>query len=116
VFGAGVQDLHYGLKQARFRVFDVQVNGRFLPAEQVAELTKELDLEYVPILYVGAYDEGILRTLRDGKDTLSQSHIREGIVIRSSHETMHPVHGRKIAKWVSPDYLTRKAKNATEFN
>ncbi len=40
----------------------------------------------------------------------------EGLVVRSLDGSRHPEHGRRIAKFISPDYLLRKSNNATEFN
>jgi hypothetical protein len=51
-----------------------------------------------------------------GNTRLGEGNIREGIVIRSSLEASHPIHGRKIAKLINEAYLTRKSKDATEFN
>ena len=51
--------------------------------------------------------------MRDGKDTISGTHVREGIVIRSVVEGDNGGQ-RKIGKFVSPDYILRK--NPTEYN
>lgn len=115
IFGSGVQDLHYGLKEPSFRVFDIEVDGLFLAPDHMERIAKRLNLETVPTLYVGPYDAEELAKVRDGTDTLSGTHVREGIVIRSATGARHPNHGRKIGKWVSAAYLLRKAKNATEF-
>lgn len=108
VFGRGVYDLHYGLKAPAFRVFDVKIGDRFLPPDEATRVAVEdLGLQMVPLLYRGPFDRKLIESLRDGKDMLSGTHIREGIVIRSATEARHPLHGRKLAKWVSPAYLTR---------
>jgi hypothetical protein len=46
------------------------------------------------------------------------TNVREGVVVRSLVPTEHPLHGRKICKFISPAYLLRRVKNgeATEFN
>lgn len=116
VFGTGVQDLHYGMKQASFRLFDIMIGDEFLTPEEMGKVAFALGIPVVPVLYSGPYDTDALVAVRDGKDTLSNSHVREGIVIRSATGARHPLHGRKIGKWISPDYLTRGNKNATEFN
>jgi len=108
IFGKGVQDLHYGQKTFIFRVFDVTVGNTFQPPNHVAEIAKRLKLGTVPALHVGPYDLAELENYRDGRDAISGTHIREGIVIRSMTEQPHIYHGRKIAKWVSPAYLLRK--------
>ena len=115
IFGPGVQDLHYGRKEPTFQSFDIKVGDRFLPPLEFDMATKMLMIEPVPTLYIGPFDLDALAKVRDGKDTLSSTHVREGIVIRSSTGAYHPNHGRKIGKWISPAYLLRKAKDATEF-
>ena len=112
IIGPGVQDLHYGLKAPELRVFDIMVNEEFLPPHAFRQAASALSFPTVPVLYEGPYDLDALVKVRDGKD-YSGSHVREGIVIRAADGSSHEVHGRKIGKWVSPDYLLRK--NATEF-
>ncbi len=62
----------------------------------------------MPELYAGPYDTAILEAARDGHTVLGGGNIREGIVIRAADGSDHPLHGRRIGKWVSPDYLLRK--------
>lgn len=108
VFGRGVQDLHYGQKVPTLRIFDVMIGDHFLPPADAFKLAHTLGLETVPVLYEGPYDTDAIEKVRDGKDSISNSNVREGVVIRSATGTRHPLHGRKIGKWVSPNYLTRK--------
>jgi hypothetical protein len=70
----------------------------------------------VPTLYSGPFDLLALTEARDGKTTVSGTNIREGIVVRAADSAaQHPMHGRKIAKMISPAYLLRKNDNATEY-
>lgn len=108
IFGQGVQDLHYGQKTFVLRVFDIMVGDVFQTPTMTAQIAEKLGLETVPTLYVGPYDPAVLEGHRDGRDAISNTHVREGIVIRSMAEQPHSYHGRKIAKWVSPAYLLRK--------
>lgn len=114
VCGEGIQDLSYGFKAPTPRFFDMAINKEFQNLAIMNWYYSKLGLETVPQLYYGVYDKEKLLTFRDGKDTISESHIREGIVMKTLVEGQHPKHGRKIAKWISPDYLLRK--NGTEFN
>lgn len=115
VYGKGVQDLGYGLSEPQFAVFDIKVGHRFLSYVERVDLAEDLlKLPLVPVLYKGAYDLDALIQHRDGKDTISGAHVREGIVIVAADGGRHPLHGRKIGKWVSPAYLERKG--GTEFN
>lgn len=116
----GGQDLKYGRNKAEMgaALFDVYVgekpHGRFLPFEEVQNIALELGIQSVPLLYKGPFDRETILALRDGKDTFTGQHIREGVVIKSADpEVQHELHGRKIAKWVSPDYSLRKG--GTEY-
>jgi RNA ligase (TIGR02306 family) len=118
IFGRGVQDLAYGQTAPSFRVFDVYVgepgSGFFLPWEELVAWCEQVGLDMVPVLYEGAFDETALVALRDGKDAISNSNVREGIVIKSTTNRTCDELGRVMLKMVSPDYLLRK--NGTEYN
>jgi RNA ligase (TIGR02306 family) len=115
IIGQGVQDLGYGLAKPELRIFDISINRAYLTPAVMREKAAQLGLDTVPVLATMPYDVAALEAHRDGMDTLSGSHVREGVVLRSTHWLPHPVHGRKIGKYVSPDYLLRKG-NATEYN
>jgi len=122
VFGPGVQDLHYGVEQNQrgYRIFDVAYvtsEGKtvFVDAKDLEGLLEGL-VESVPVLYTGPYNRELIWEMAEGKDTLSQTHVREGVVVRSAEETecvTETYQGRKIAKFVSEAYLTRKG--GTEY-
>jgi len=125
IFGRGVQDLHYGTKEPEFRVFEIRIGHDYLPRDQFGfgHLDSQtryggtLGLDAVPILYHGPFDVAALEKVRDGRTMLGGENIREGIVVRSLVEGRHDMHGRKVAKMISPDYLLRKVKGgeATEY-
>lgn len=115
VYGKGVQDLHYGTQSPQLSVFDIQVGEKWLPRALMEDFCAYLSLTPVPVLYEGPFNPALLTQVRDGVSTLGGGHVREGIVIRHVQEVMHPVLGRKIAKMISPDYLLRKSKDATEY-
>jgi RNA ligase (TIGR02306 family) len=123
IFGRGVQDLHYGTKEPEFRIFEIRVGHEYLPRDQFGfgHLDSQtryggtLGFDAVPVLYHGPFDLAQLELVRDGKTMLAGDNIREGIVVRSATEARHEIHGRKICKMISPDYLTRKSKDATEY-
>lgn len=108
VYGAGVQKgFGYGHKAPVFAVFDIQIGWEFLPYDEMAKVADLLGLTTVPLLYEGPYDLEKLVVFRDGRDTISGANLREGIVIKARDGSRHPYHGRKIGKWVSPDYLLK---------
>jgi RNA ligase (TIGR02306 family) len=115
VYGAGVQDLHYGTTKPELAVFDIRIGERWLTDSELEQACAYLGVRKVPLAYKGPFDLAALEAVRDGATLLGGANIREGIVVRSENLLPHPVHGRRIAKMISPDYLTRKAKNATEF-
>ena len=115
VYGAGVQDLHYGTTKPELAVFDIRIGERWLTDSELEQACAHLGVRKVPLAYKGPFDLAALEAVRDGATMLGGANIREGIVVRSENLLPHPVHGRRIAKMISPDYLVRKAKNATEF-
>lgn len=125
VYGAGVQDLHYGADTRADRIgyaaFDIRVDAigdgpRWMGADNVAYLCHHWGIPMVPELYRGPFDLDKLREVTSGLTVHGGgAHIREGIVIRPVMEAYSDVvGGRKIAKLISPDYLTRSG-DTTEF-
>lgn len=108
IYGAGVQKGYgYGHSTPAFAIFDIQVGYEYVDYEQMVAIAAYLGLPTVPLLYEGPYDLDVLVTYRDGRDTLASANLREGIVIKARDGGRHPYHGRKIGKWVSPDYLVK---------
>jgi RNA ligase (TIGR02306 family) len=108
IYGSGVQDLAYGLKNRDIRlcIFDIWDKDHFLPYDEAKSLAETLP--WVPELYRGPYSESILKPLIDGESQLHQAnHLREGIVIRTLDELKDPNLGRVILKVVSNAYLER---------
>lgn len=120
VYGAGVQDLGYGVDAGRgmpgYAAFDVcaEVDGRLRWLDP-AELPVG-GLPLVPRLYRGPFDLDRVLELAQGPETVSgrAAHLREGVVVRTAADAYSPVvGGRAIAKVVSDAYLTRKG--GTEY-
>lgn len=121
IYGKGVQDLAYNTTTPEFRIFDIRIGRKWFPellhmSKMGVDLYGIRNLPMVPELYRGPWDLAALQAVRDGKTTIGQQHIREGIVVRTMVDSDHPMHGRKICKMISPDYLLRKSKDATEYN
>lgn len=110
IFGFGVQDLHYGCAKNKqeFRVFDVLIDHVYQPWEVIQRVAATLGVETVPLLHRGPYDLTQTLQMRDGATTLGGSHVREGVVVTSEPESVHPDVGRKVIKFISDDYLLRK--------
>ena len=127
VFGetyGSIQDLHYGLPgKLGFILFDIQIvgedgNREWLPPEEVERLAALNNVPLAPRLYEGPYSLETVEKLAYGPEQVSgkETHIREGVVVRpaASNPDIRYNDGRKIGKYVSDDYLTRK--NGTEYN
>lgn len=110
VFGSNIQDLTYGRENPEFRVFDIKVGEKYLDWKDVVYYCKLWKVETVPVLYEGKFNYDKVVELSKGKTTLmdENAHIREGVVVKTLVESIHPKIGRKILKYVSDDYLTRK--------
>ena len=134
IFGAGVQDLKYGMTTPTFRIFDIYFgnpNGRGVVGndyfnygdlgEIILPITKQVaddvHVEMVPVLYRGPFSKEVMDEHTNGMETVSdkEEHVREGIVMHPVVERDDPEIGRVILKSVSEAYLLRKG-NVTEFN
>jgi RNA ligase (TIGR02306 family) len=113
VYGSGVQDLEYGLKNGdvRVAVFDVW-NKHFMAWKNVnAEMDTHM-LPWVPMLVADVWTKETIpdiMKLADGPSWIKGAkHLREGIVIRTAEEMTNPELGRIIVKVVSNAYLERE--------
>ena len=131
IFGAKIQDLHYGEQKPTFAVFDLYTDD---PIEKEIGYTQiqndygyllrwlesKFGFNHVPILYEGPYSRELLigsvvdRRLGKPKICSGDKGMREGSVIRPKEERQHPAIGRVILKSISEKYLLRK--NGTELN
>jgi RNA ligase (TIGR02306 family) len=115
IYGGNVQDLSYDCKEPAFAAFDMMHGDDFVSYSGFFVNAAQWHIPIVPELYLGGYYHDELLKLRDGKTMLGGKNIREGLVVKTWNNSKHPVHGRKIAKMVSPDYLLRKG-TVTEYN
>lgn len=122
IFGPGVQDLNYGLTKTEFRVFDIYVGspgkGEFLNDVDLDTACAGLKLARVPVIYRGPFSKEVLEKYTNGKETISGTHVREGVVVRAAVERRAnadlPCYDRAQLKSVSEGYLLRKGE-ATEY-
>jgi RNA ligase (TIGR02306 family) len=117
IFGAGVQDLHYGMQNNRkdFRAFDLAVDGLYLDLDEFREVCARHGIAVVPEVYRGPYDPEVVRAHTKGETLVGEGRqIREGVVIRPVRERFcEALSGRLILKSISDDYVLRKG--GTEF-
>lgn len=113
IFGY-TQDMHYGLSNGQndFRMFDISIGGKYVSFPTKKELATSFNIPIVPILYTGPYSKKVVEDFTNGKafayNKKDKFIGREGVVITSYIETIHPEIGRKILKSVSANYLARK--------
>ena len=115
IYGKGIQDLKYGLKEPEFRVFDIWIDGGFQNWVTIQMIAKEIGMNHVPLVYKGPFDKSLISEMTSGNSFLAQ-HLREGIVIKADpprHDNRSI--GHIMLKSVSPDYLLRGGKT-TEYN
>ena len=101
IYGAGIQkNYEYGLKDIKFSIFDITLNGDYVPTGWTEEYARELDLDHVEVLYDGLWtqeiqDSFVFNNFIDGTKVP-----HEGIVIKhvSGDRSM-------VAKVINPDYL-----------
>lgn len=115
IYGYGIQDLHYDAKKPKIRIFATYAKSQYEPFEttigRVQELSKiynNKDITTVPYHSMVFTDIDNMQTLAEKPSELTNSHMREGIVIRNANGDF------RMAKLLSYKYLERKNKNRTE--
>lgn len=105
VYGGNVQKLSYGSPEKLcYVVFDILVNGKYLPWEEVITHCRACNVPTVPELYSGPYDFKTVAALADGKTVIGKdAHIREGVVVKTQGTA-----SRQSYKYISDSYLLYK--------
>jgi RNA ligase (TIGR02306 family) len=107
IVGPKIQDLRYGQTTPSLFVYDIlEKPNRFLSYTKFEEVTKLLKVNVVPLIKVGPFTYNDL-DFRLG-ESLLDSHVREGIVIKPMVEKYVPEMGRVVVKIISEQYLQRK--------
>lgn len=121
IYGHKVQDLHYGHANGEksLRIFDVLVDGEYKSWETVCYVAHVLGVETVPLLFRGPFAKDEMALNRDGNSSLTDAHVREGVVVTADPERYVPYdvdepgdaslvfQGRAILKYISDAYLER---------
>lgn len=110
-----VQDLKYGSTQGEvfLIIFDVYdyANRTFLSEENLRNFVAELKIPMAPLIYEGPWNAATIYEFRNGPSMWpGADHTREGIVVRTRQEKIHPRLGRIVLKLVGEDYKMRPAK------
>lgn len=112
----GVTDLDYGFREPTILVFDIKVNGKFIPWDLVRAHCEMCQVRTVPLLYEGGFTWVMARSMTVGGSTVANPSTfrstfkgREGIVITPIEETYSALlEGRLIAKSINPDFKPRQ--------
>lgn len=115
IYGSRVQSLHYGKRDGLgYAAFDILVGEHFLSYDDFVALCQRHGVDTAPILERGPFSLERVATLSGGKTTLSDQHIREGVVVKPVVERFDPKIGRVILKYLSDEYLLNDKLTATD--
>ncbi len=120
IYGKGIQELEYNMKDIDFAVFDIKYKDKYLNWNEVVEFCLYNNLPIVPVLHIGKYSQEFLDKYTTGSSKLAfqlvgdNDHIIEGCVIKPLTEENNHRIGRKILKSINPEYLVKK--NRTEHH
>jgi len=110
VYGKGIQDLHYD-SDMELRVFAACKNGWYLPIKETMEICDEYNIPRVIFEFYVYSDIEWARELADRPSFMTDSHVREGIVIREmEHKCDGENYNFRIAKVIGMSYMTRKGE------
>lgn len=121
IYGSKVQWMDYGIAgRDGYRVFDISVDGEYLPWDQLKYFTTRFCIPRVPLLYEGPFSQEVVEQLVDGPTTvvpIEEVHCsfkgREGVVITPlEEEYSSELNGRLILKAVSVDYLAARKSDS----
>jgi RNA ligase (TIGR02306 family) len=108
IYGPGIQKgYEYGLKEIEFVGFDIKMSGEYLSASRSFYTIKNtLRLPYVPILYVGFWNQEV-------QDEYTFNNFIEGTKVPHEGIVIKKVSGErsKVAKVINPDYLIYSEKH-----
>lgn len=107
IYGQIQKGFPYGKKPGEidFIAFDIMFEGKFLDYEDFKTKCETFDIPTVPLLYRGPYVFDDICKLAEGKTSMGDSHIKEGVVIKSVKEFVHPRFGRSSVKIIGAGYL-----------
>ena len=102
---------NYGQSAHTMKLFDVRVDGKSIPYDQVNEKFRAL---WVPVLYDGPLDVAKVRELALGNETVSgrELHIKEGVVVRPYIDRSAKDRAKLRLKVLNPKYK----ETGEEFN
>jgi RNA ligase (TIGR02306 family) len=115
VYGQGIQDLTYGTATPRFIAFDLYDPEAdcYLDYAEFRSICLRYRVPMAPLLYVGAYDADVIKTLSERDSAVAgNGQISEGVVVRPLFERRDNSLGRVVLKLPGERYLLRSEKAA----
>jgi len=101
IYGPGIQkNYDYCLKNIEFAAFDVMMDDTYLNTMDTTDVLTDMELPYVPVLYVGMWSESIQKRFSTNQFIEGTKIPHEGIVVKAISGVR-----QKIAKVINPDYL-----------
>ena len=100
-------DYGYSKEEVGFIAFDLRigvVGDTYLSQLETKTICEKYNIPFTPVLYSGSFSKEVLN-LRSGNSTLSNKHLREGIVIQPLLPRYHQRLGRVILKKKNEDFL-----------
>jgi len=104
VYGLGIQDLGYGLKNVDIKIFAATRKGYYINPNTLNILCKQQDLPIVNFKFIKFKSVDQLRKLANEPSEYTNKHMREGIVIVSAD------YPERMAKCKSDAYEERRNK------
>jgi len=108
VYGGSIQSLDYGRPKGKgfgYKAFDLKVDGKFLDWLEFNSICCEYEVSTVPLIYQGPFIYKDILQMADGKTLVQKDlHMREGVVVKSIKEKIHPKIGRSILKYIGTEY------------
>lgn len=125
LIGPGIQKGYsYGHKDHHVVLFDIKVfhtddinQWYWLNPEEVERIAKELDFDFVPVLYRGDYNKESVYSISKGPSAyFPEEKVKEGIVIKSRYEynDNRCASNKKALKLLNEEYLDNKEN--TDFH
>lgn len=105
----GKQDIKYNVTKPTIAIFDILTPNGYLSYPQLTQECNRYHIPIVPMIKIGEFNFDEIKRLAEEPSALYNGG-KEGIVVRTLEEGWHPELGRKIAKYVSDWYYTRKEK------
>lgn len=120
--GPGVQKgIDYG--EPDFYLFDIRVNGKYLPFTSVIYYNDVFDFKLVPVIYVGTLEECMQQDNEfNSRILFKEDNVCEGVVIKPYYDALYLSTGERVIiknkndKWAEKAKMPKRIKNPLTEN